>query len=174
MFQSTGTASTYEEVRDEGQGLGLPPLGCEQWTSVDGSRARTAGGAQTKRKTTVGCSEQLAKTPLCYACGDYGHSCQRLFLLPCDFVPWDRQGQRKRKGQGIRQRRQYVCSIHRPSRREEARAVKAKEEAPTRTDTLGSAAAAANMATDSFSGSRSLWCHPRIWKRKSSGWRSAC
>ena len=37
----------------------------------------------------------------------------------------------------------------------------------------GFSAAAATMATDSFSapsGSRPLRCHPRIWKRKSGSW----
>ena len=40
VFQCTATASTCEVVCDNVKGLGLKPLGCEQWTSADGSRVR--------------------------------------------------------------------------------------------------------------------------------------
>ena len=80
VSQGTTAASTHEEVRDK-----VKDLVCNRMAAS--SRMRSGG---LKRNTTVGCSEQLAKTPL-LCVRRLLPSCQRWSFLHLHLVPRYRQ-----------------------------------------------------------------------------------
>ena len=134
---------------DKVKGLVCQPHGCETWTSADGSRVRAGGrSGGLKRRTTVGWSEQWA-TARCAV------RAATMVILPEICLYTDL----------VLRHRQCASPVEGKSTRA------AKEKAAVGTDSVDSAAALANVTTDSFSvrsGSRPLRCHPRIWTRKSS------
>ena len=78
VFQSTGYASPYEEVRDKVKGLVCNCFCCEQWTSADGSRFRAGRGALARSgRRAVGRRHHV----LCLR--DFGHYARHCpYLLP--------------------------------------------------------------------------------------------
>ena len=170
MLQSTGTASTYEEVRDRVKGLV-----CNRLAVNSGPAPMDLGFVQEQehRPHTEDDSWMLGVVgtgTMCNTCGDDGRCARDCpYFPPTSCLGTDkRKGHGKAKGDGKGGSTLFNAQ---PSRREEERAAKAKEKAPARTDSVDSATAAANVATDSVSapsGPRPL----RVWKRKSSSWEA--